>query len=212
MPVAFFFVACLLFALIAVGYRHWRSATADPIAAATLFETRLDPPFVRPVVTRMEDGDLVVEAPVVHARLVGEILVLDVKSHSGKRAEGFELAITGFRADFLEAGAYHYHDIEGHLLFGPQGGTTDRLLARAARRHDLVLPATAGTNVQAFGVAGVVTDPGDFSVEIQAVLPSGAPLHVAYDYAQAKVHARVPASALTARENYRPLSVRLEAA
>ncbi len=212
MIIAFFFLACCLCLLCVLAYQHLRASQRDPIAAATIFESRIDPPFLRPVVTRLDEGDLLINAPVIHARLVGEILVLDIKSNSGSRAEGFELAVTGFKANYLDAAKYHFHAGEGHLLIGPQGEPTNRLLQRTASLHGINLPSSAGAIVQAFPVNGIVTDPGDFRVEIQATLPSGAPLHIAYDYAKASIHARVHASALSLQQNFQPLGVQLAAA
>ena len=213
MLLTFFFVACLTCFLVVLLVQHLRKPAVDQVAASTIFETRIDPPFLRPVVTRLEDGDLLIEAPVVHARLVNEILVLDIKSNSAKNAEGFELAITGFKPEYLAAEKYHYFpSVEGHVLVGPQGDPTNRLLERTAKLHDLELPSEGGSYVQAYTIDGIVTDPGDFRVEVQATLPSGAPLLISYDYAKATVNARVPASALHTSENYRPLGVRLEAA
>lgn len=212
MIIAFFLLSCVLFSLCVVAFQHFRAGQVDPVAAATIFETRINPPFLRPVVTRLEDNDLKIDAPVVHARLVGEILVLDIKSNSGLKAEGFELAVTGFKMKYLKADKYHFFPSEGHVLIGPQGACTDRLLQRTAQSHGLNLPLTGGSHVQAFAIEGIVTDPGDFRVEIQAILPSGAPLHIAYDYARASVHARVHASAFNTQENFQPLGVKMEAA
>lgn len=212
MIAAFFLLACILFSLCVIAFQHRRAGKEDPVKAATIFETRINPPFLRPVVTRLEDNDLKIDAPVVHARLVGDILVLDIKSNSGAKAEGFELAVTGFDMKYLKAEKYHFFPSEGHLLVGPQGACTDRLLQRAAKSHGLDLPSSAGTHVQAFAIEGIVTDPGDFRVEIQAILPSGAPLHIAYDYARASVHARVHASAFNTQVNFQPLGVKLEVA
>jgi len=177
-----------------------------------VFETRIDPPFLRPVVTRMENNDLLLDAPVVHARLAGSILVLDVKSGSNKNAEGFEIAITNFDPNWINAKSYKFHETESKILVGPQGDITNRLLERTADQHNLELPEDAGRYVQVYDVDGVVTDPGDFRLEVQATLPNGAPLHVAYDYSSASVHIRVPASALRAEANYSPLGVKLKAA
>ena len=210
MLLAFFFVTCLMLCLMVIGYRQYMHTQRDPVAEATLFETRIDPPFVRPVVTRLEDGDLMIDAPVVHARLVGEILVLDIKSTSGRNPEGFELALTNFDKCWLTAEKYAYHPCKGHLLVGPQGPTTDRLLRRTARTHDIDLPNTAGERVQAFALEGVVTDPGDFRIEFQAHVPTGAPIHIAYDYAKASVHVRLHASIFAEVANLQPLKIRME--
>lgn len=213
LPLAFLLAAVMLTAL-AIGYANYRGSRRRDAAGdgvEVLFEARLDPPFLRPVVTRQAGGDLVVEAPVVHARLVRDILVLDVKSDSGPRPEGFEVAITGFEAAWLDAKAYRHHAGAGHILLGPQGEMTDRLLRRAAERHRLHLPTRAGKYVQAYELEGVVTDPAEFSVEARALLPSGETFVVAYDYAGATVRARIPAGAFAVADNYSALAVEMAA-
>lgn len=208
-----FFLAAVMCAALAFGYANYRRSRLDLAGQGVevLFEARIDPPFMRPVVTRQHDGDLLVEAPVVHARLVRDILVLDVKSDSGPRPEGFEIAVTGFDVDWLHAPAYGHHTVSGHLLFGPQGEMTDRLLRRAASVHDLDLPDHSGKYVQAYELRGVVTDPVEFRVEARAQLPSGQSFTVAYDYASATLRATVPTAAFAAAENYAALAVEMAA-
>lgn len=208
-----FFLAATMCAALAFGYANYRRSRAELAGQGVevLFETRIDPPFLRPVVTRQQDGNLLVEAPVVHARLVRDILVLDVKSDSGPRPEGFEVALTGFDVEWLHAPAYAHHAAEGHVLLGPQGEMTDRLLRRAASLHDLALPSDSGKYVQAYELSGVVTDPAEFTVEARAKLPAGETFVVAYDYASATLRATVPATAFEAAENYSALAVELAA-
>ena len=208
-----FLLAAVMCAALAFGYANYRRSRVEYAGRGVevLFETRIDPPFLRPVVTRQQDGALLVEAPVVHARLVRDILVLDVKSDSGPRPEGFEIAVTGFDAAWLHAPAYGHHGVVGHLLFGPQGEMTDRLLRRAACAHDLELPSHGGKYVQAYELSGVVTDPAEFQVEASARLPSGQTITVAYDYASATLRATVPTAAFAAAENYAALAVEMAA-
>jgi len=207
-----FLTATLIAFAYVISFQRSRARKAVEVDSTCVFETRIEPPFLRPVVTKMENDDLLLDAPVVHARLSGSILVLDLKSGSNKTAEGFEIAITDFNPAWINAKNYQFHESESRILVGPQGDITNRLLERTAAQHDLVLPEDAGRYVQVFDVDGVVTDPGDFRVEIQATLPNGAPLHIAYDYSNASVHVRVPASALKAEANYSPLGVKLKAA
>ena len=210
--------AAAIFLSVAL-YRYLRAGRGDTAGTTegrsdldVLFETRIEPPFLRPVVTRLHGGELTVEAPVVHARLASDILVLDVKSGSNSRAEGFEIAITEFDPTWLDAAGYNFHAARGHLLVGPQGEITDRLLRRAAREHELALPTTGGNYVQIFELEGIVTDPAEFTVEFQGRLPSGEPVTAAYEYASATVHLTAPAAALTREDNYQPLGVKLQAA
>ena len=207
-----FLTAALLALTYVISFQRSRARKVVEIDNTSVFETRIAPPFLRPVVTRMENDDLLLDAPVVHARLAGTILVLDIKSGSNKSAEGFEVAVTNFNPNWINAKSYKFHETESKILIGPQGDITNRLLERTATQHDLELPEDAGRYVQVYDVDGVVTDPGDFCVEIQATLPNGAPLHIAYDYSSASVHIRVPASALKAEANYSPLGVKLKAA
>lgn len=207
-----FLTATLIAFAYVISFQRRRARRVVKVDSTCVFETRIDPPFLRPVVTRMENDDLLLDAPVVHAKLSGTILVLDIKSGSNKNAEGFEVAITNFNLNWINAKSYKFHETESQILIGPQGDITNRLLERTANQHDLELPEDAGRYVQVYKVDGIVTDPGDFRVEVQATLPNGAPLHVAYDYSNASVHIRVPASALKAEANYSPLGVKLKAA
>lgn len=213
LPLAFL-LAAVMCAALAIGYANYRRTLLPSTEASgvdVLFERRTEPPFLRPVVTRERGGDLVVEAPVVHARLVRDILVLDVKSDSGARPEGFELAVTGFDPTWLTAAAYRHHAVDGHVLLGPQGEMTDRLLRRAADLHGLGIPTRAGKYVQAYELVGVVTDPAESTLRARVALPSGATFELAYDYARATVLATVPAGAFAVAENYSALAVEMAA-
>jgi len=202
-----FLTATLIAFAYVISFQQRRSRKAVEVDSTCVFETRIDPPFLRPVVTKMENDDLLLDAPVVHARLTGSILVLDLKSGSNKNAEGFEIAITDFNPAWINAKNYKFHESESRILIGPQGDITNRLLKRTAAEHKLVLPTDAGRYVQVFDVDGLVTDPGDFRVEIQATLSNGAPLHIAYDYSNGSVPVRVPASDLNAEATFCPLCV-----
>ena len=212
MIVAFFLLTCVLLTAVVMAVQHLRARRVDPLAAATLFETREDPPFLRPVVSRHVDGHLVLDAPIVHARLVNGILVLDVKSNAAGRAEGFEVAVTGFDASWLEASGYGYVEpAEAYVLVGPQGAPTDHLLRRVARSHDVKLPASAGAHVQAFEVISVVVDPAEFRVKVEAQLPGGETFAVAYDYAAGMLRGEVAAAVFAEGSNAQRLAVRLDA-
>ncbi|MFK8057492.1 MAG: hypothetical protein AB8F78_15310 [Saprospiraceae bacterium] len=206
-----FLTASLLALAYVISFQRGRARNVVKMDTACVFETRIDPPFLRPVVSRMENDDLLMDAPVVHARLAGSILVLDIKSGSNKSAEGFEIAITEFNPSWINAKSYGFHETESKVLVGPQGDLTNRLLERTANQHNLMLPEDAGRYVQVYDVDGVVTDPGEFRVEIQATLPNGDQLNVSYDYSNATINIRVPASALKAEANYQPLGVKLAA-
>ena len=211
LPFAFFtatFLCCAV-ALAFVHYRRERAVRAGGAGVNIVFEARLDPPFDRPIVTHADGETLHVEAPVVHARLVRDILVIDVKSDARSQTEGFEVAITGFEAKWLDATAYRHHSVGGHVLLGPQGELTNRLLRRAGAEHDLDLPERAGKYVQAYELAGVVTDPAEFTIEARALLPSGDTFVVAYDYASATVRGRIPTSAFSLATNYSALAVEM---
>ncbi len=207
-----FLTATLLALAYVISFQRRRARQVVTVDDTCVFETRIEPPFLRPVVTRLENDDLLLDAPVVHARLSGTILVLDIKSGSNKSAEGFEIAITDFKPTWINAKSYKFNETDSKILIGPQGDITNRLLERTANLHNLDLPEDAGRYVQVFDVDGVVTDPADFRIEVQATLPNGAPLIVSYDYSSASVNVRVPASALKAEANYSPLGVKLKAA
>jgi hypothetical protein len=207
-----FLTATLLALAYVISFQRRRARQVVKVDDACVFETRIDPPFLRPVVTRMENDDLLLDAPVVHARLAGTILVLDIKSGSNKSAEGFEIAITDFKPEWINATSYKFNESDSKILIGPQGDITNRLLERTANQHNLDLPEDAGRYVQVFDVDGVVTDLGDFRIEVQATLPNGSQLLVSYDYSSASINVRVPASALKAEANYSPLGVKLKAA
>ncbi len=201
-----------LVVLAGIAYLLYRRMQRGGGGATTLFEASDPAAAERAVLTELDNGDLLIEAPVVHARLASGILVLDVKSEAQNYPEGFELALTEFDPGWLRAGGYGYHAAEGHVLLGPQGDISNRLLRRTARRHALDLPADAGDYVQAYPVQGVTTDPGDFCVHAHVNLPSGAVLNLRYDYAAATLRARVPASALSSLVNYQALGLSLRAA
>ena len=207
-----FLTATLLALTYVISFQRRRARQVVKVDNACVFETHIDPPFLRPVVTRLENNDLLLDAPVVHARLTGTILVLDIKSGSNKSAEGFEIAITDFKPEWINAKSYKFNETDSKILIGPQGDITNRLLERTANQHNLDLPEDAGRYVQVFDVDGIVTDPADFRIEIQATLPNGSPLHIAYDYSGASVHVRVAAAALKSEVNYSPLGVKLKAA
>lgn len=208
------FVLLTALALAAtVYYQHRRAARVALGAATVLFESADPAAEARPVTTRLAGGDLLVEAPVVFGRLAAGILVLEIKSQAQGEAEGFELALTAFDPAWLRAKRYGYTAApEGmHLLVGPQGVVSDRLLQRTAREHGLDLPRSAGDYVQAYPVQGVTTDPADHCLHAHASLPSGAVLNLSYDYAAATLRVRVPAGELTTTDNYQALGVRMEA-
>ena len=206
-----FFSLALVCVFAVVVFQQYRSEAAAQ-QPEVLFETRSEPPFVRAIVAEAEADTLHLTAPVVHARLVAGILVLDVKSEHLGRDEGFEIAITEFDVAWLSAEAYKYHEAGGHLLVGPQGQLTDSLLGRVASENGLDLPSSAGSYVQAFKINGVVTDPNDFMVSVEATLPDGTTLEIGYDYASATVYGRVPTAALHAEGNYQPLQMQMATA
>lgn len=208
------FGALLLILVAALQERRARRCeVATEGEGQILFETRELPPFARPVTTRLAAGRIDVVAPVVHARLLGGILVLDVKAEGPHGTEGFELAVTGFRAGWLDAPGYrHYEASECALLVGPQGEVTERLLGRVADEHAVALPTSARPVVQAYAVSGVTTDPADDCLRVDAVLPDGTELSLAYDYAAAQVRAQVPVDVFAAGANYAPLAVELAGA
>ena len=205
----FLSLATLVGALV---FQVRRSQQTSASTEACLFETKIDPPFLRPIVTRLQNEDLLINAPVVHAKLTRDILVLDIKSGSHANAEGFEIALTEFNPEWLKTNHYRYHETVGKVLVGPQGDITNRLLQRTATQHNLQLPESSGHLVQAFQATGVVTDPAEFLVKVEAELPCGACIQLAYDYAAASLHIQVPANAFGKPENFQPLGVQLRAA
>ena len=209
-----FFLFLLSIASIVYGFvkLYERRANRQP-EYEVQFEAKTELPHDRPLITSCSEGGLLkIEAPVIHARLVSEILVLDVKSGMGEAAIGLEIAVTEFDLNWLDASSYKHHESLGQLLIGPQGDLTDRLLHHISKRHGIDLPASAGSYVQAFPIASVVTDPAEFSVHITAILPSGEDLRLSYDYAGSVASAGVMTTALKAETNYSPLQVTLETA
>lgn len=180
-------------------------------APVVLFETRAEQPYQRPVFTAKSSSLLHLEAPVVHARLATDILFLEVQSQAGGEDVGFELAIANFPLAWLESDRYEYLEPEAQLLFGPRGIPTERLLRRAAKRHGLELPATAGKHVHAYEIASVVIDPAEDAIRFTAVLPDGGVLNVSYDHLRATVTANFPVEALARAENAQPLGIRIAA-
>ena len=195
----------------AIAYQRHRASRPTEREPVVLFETRLDPPYKRPVFTAKSASLLHLEAPVVHARLASDILFLDVQSDAGGEHVGFELAIANVPLEWLRSERYQYLEPEAQLLFGPRGAATERLLERAARRHGLTLPASAGKHVHAYEIASVVIDPAEDTLRFDAVLPDGGVLKVSYDYARASVTANVPVAALANAENAQPLGIRIAA-
>ena len=194
-----------------IAYRRHRATHPAEREAVVLFETRVDAPYQRPVFTARSASLLHVEAPVVHARLASDILFLDVRSAAGGEHVGFELAVANVPLEWLRSERYRYLEPEAQLLFGPRGASTERLLERAAERHGLELPASAGKHVHAYEIASVIVDPAEDTIRFDAVLPDGGVLKVSYDYARASVTANVPVAALANAENAQPLGIRIAA-
>ena len=204
-------LATLAAIALVIAYWHHRTAVPREKEAVVLFETRQDAPYQRPVFTAKSASLLHVEAPVVHARLATDILFLDCQSSAGGEHVGFELAVANFPLEWLELERYQYLEPEAQLLIGPRGTSTERLLRRASRRHDLTLPASAGKHVHAYEIASVVVDPGEDTIRFDAILPDGGVLRVSYDHARASISANVPVEALAKAENAQPLGIRLAA-
>lgn len=202
--------AALLFSVVFV-HKTRRAQQQTEKQAVVLFETRLDPPYLRPVFTARGERDFHVDAPVTHARLISGVLHLTLRSDAGGDSVGFEIAITNVELDWLRGESYRYLTPECQLLVGPLPGLSERLIARTAQLHDLDVPAAAPRHVQAYAVSAIICDPADDTLRVEVNLPDGRSIRLAYDYVAATVLATLPTAALFNAENVQPLTVRLAA-
>lgn len=204
-------IASILGLLIAVFYQRRRAGRLVEREAIILFETRVNPPFQRPIFTARSNAYLHLEAPVVHARLASDILFLDIQTEVGGQPMGFGLAITNVPLKWLRSQRYAYLRPESQLLFGPRGEATERLMARVSTAHDLDLPDSVGKHVHAYEVTSVICDPAEDTLRFEATLPDGQTLKISYDYASASLSGNVPVAALGNIVNAQPLGIRIAA-
>ena len=197
-------------ALSAVAAHKSRLARRER-EAIVLFETQIDPPYLRPVFTARTERELLLDAPVVHARLASGVLHLTIRSDAGGEAVGFEVAITNVELDWLRGECYRCFSPEAQVLVGPLPGLTERLVARVARAHDLPADAGIPRHVQAYPVSTVTCDPAEDTLRVEVALPGGGHLRLAYDYAAATVAATFPTAALANPANRQTLAVRVAA-
>ena len=203
--------SAVLLLLAAVIYYAVVGRNLGEREAVVLFETRIDPPYLRPVFTARGEHDFHLDASVVHARLLSGVLHLTLRSDAGGEAVGFEVAITNVELDWLRGESYRYFTPECQLLVGPLPQLSDRFIERTARLHDLDVPEGGLRHVQAYAVTAVICDPADDSIRVEVDLPDGRAIRLTYDYAAATVHATLPTAALVNPENVQPLALRVAA-
>lgn len=203
-------IVCTLFLLatiIFVGITH--SKMKEEVQPEVIFEAIEEPPYDRAVNAALKGGDLYLEVPVVQARLINDILVLDVKSEINE-LEGFEVAITNFDKAWLNASSYACHNVYCNVLLGPQGEATSRLINNVQDQIDKKLNLEVGKLVQAFSVSTIITDPADFCINLEANMPNGDTFTLKYNYATQTIDGTVALRSLMVAENYSPLALALE--
>ncbi len=206
--ILFAFVLSLVAIVVLKGRRAQTNRELD---AVVLFETRIDPPYFRPLFTSSSERDFRLDAPVVHAKLASGVLHLKLQSDAGGEAVGFEVAITNVDLDWLRGETYRNFSPDSQLLIGPLPYLTQRLLHRCAEAHDLPYEGIAMRHVQAYSISAVICDPAEDCLRIEVQLPDGHMLRLAYDYAAASVRAALPTAALVDPANVQPLAIRVAA-
>ena len=168
-------LATLVFILL-LYYKSRQAWLAHEQRPLVLFETRLDPPYLRPMFTATSARQFFLDAPVSHARLASEVLHLTLRSDAGRQAVGFEVAITNVQLDWLRGHTYRNFSPECQLLLGPLPELTQRFIERTMHLHDLHHPTAAtaqGQGVQAYPITSVNCDPAEDKLRVVAELPDG---------------------------------------